>query len=273
MALNEIRTHKEHLMEKRYSVSINAILALTVMVLCFSPTPAKGQTFDLRQLSSVQDGKPAFANERIKQGVQFLQQELANPSDPSWGVGGGPIDTGYVQSAILGTLKFPGAQAPSSLREQWKEATDPRLKDLLAIPLAALGAEEALPTVIRLARNDKDGSIRLTAIIALRAFLSPPRESDVPQRVFLTRRLDAKTGQTLVDVLAAGLQDPFKRYRGTVKDDNMAYYPAQEQANLGLKKMGMRVSQSAKTLQIRDANGVVIRSIAIKPKSINASGR
>ncbi|MCW3097014.1 MAG: hypothetical protein JWL77_2632 [Chthonomonadaceae bacterium] len=259
-------------MARRYSVTLNTILTLTVMVLCFSLTPANGQTFDLRQLSSIQDGMPASAKERIEQGVRFLQQELASPSDPSWGMGGGPIDTGYIQSVILSTLKFPGAQAPSILRQQWKGATDPRLKDLLAISLAELGAEDVIPTVIRLARDDKDGSIRMTAMIALHAFLSPPGEFDSPHRVFLTKPLDAKTAQTVVDVFAAGLQDPFKRYYGGRKDEHGAYYPAQEQAYRGLRKMGLQVFRSAVALQIKDANGAVIRSIPVKSKPGNTSG-
>ena len=260
-------------MARRYAVSLKTVLALTAVGLCFSLTPATGQTFDLRQLGSIQDGLPASAKERIKQGVQYLEQELASPSVSSWGIGGGPIDTGYMQSAILGTLKFPGAQAPDALRRQWKDATDPRLKDFLAISLAELGAEDVVPTVVRLARDDKDGSIRMMALIALHTFLSPPRESDVPQKVLLTRPLDAKTAKTVLDVFAAGLQDPFKRYYGARQSEKGTYYPAQEQAYHGLRKMGLQVSRRARVLEIKDENGVVIRSIAVKPAPSSASGK
>lgn len=258
-------------MARRYSVILKTALALTVVGLCFSLTPANGQTFDLRQLGSVQDGTPATAQERIKQGVKFLEQELATPSDSSWGLGGGPIDTGYIQGVILSTLKFPGAQAPNVLRQQWKDATDPRLKELLAISLAELGAEDVVPTVVRLARDDANGSIRMTAMIALHAFLSPPGKFDSPPRVFLIKPLDAKTAKTVLDVFAAGLQDPFKRYYGARQDEKGAYYPTQEQAYKGLRKLGLQVFRSRATLDIKDENGVLIRSLPVnKPNPVKS---
>ncbi len=248
--------------------TVSTVLVLTISALCsLSSFAQERRTFDSRQIAPVQSGKPSLAVERIKQGIQFLEQELKVPSDSSWGVGGGPIDSGYIQGVMVGVLQFPGSQSPDTLKQCWRDAEDKRVKELLAIPLAAIGDREMIPTMIRLATGDKEGSIRMEAILALRAFLLPRDKYDVPQKVLTPdpwRPLDKKTAGAIIETFMTCLQDPFKRYYGTVKSEGAIYYPVQEQTEISLKSIGLRVMRGTTTLLLMDKKGAIVRTIPRK---------
>lgn len=42
--------------------------------------------------------------ERVQRCLSLLKEEMASPSTPCWGMVGGPIDTGYLQSVIMGSI-------------------------------------------------------------------------------------------------------------------------------------------------------------------------
>lgn len=49
---------------------------------------------------------------RVEVCLRLLQEEMASPSAPEFGVGGGPIDSGYLQEVIMGSVcTFAQSQA------------------------------------------------------------------------------------------------------------------------------------------------------------------
>ncbi len=244
-----------------------------VTVLLLAQMSSLGQGgFDLRRVDAVQTPTTATAEQRIARGVAFLREELANPSPPRWGIGGGPIDSGYVQQVILGALRFPGAEAPAVLRAYRDRETDPRVKDRITIALARTGAQDTIPELVRILAKEPEGSIRYEAMIALAAFTRPPAATDVPRRVRpgeTWKPLSADTRTAVASALLKSLDDPFRRFKGAVVNNDDVYYPLHEEAGRGLSRLGYTVQEVAEGdvvagWRVFDVQGRQVRTVKLE---------
>lgn len=258
-----------------YVGAFGAFILLYLVVPCGAQKPAAGvahKGFDLAQLAPLHDSSGGTPAERIAKGIAFLQQELANPSPPRWGVGGGPIDSGYVLQAIIGSIAFPGAEDPAALRRYRDQAISVRIKRLLTISLAETGAQDTIPDLLRLVRSEPEGGVRYEAVLALSKFLRPPADTDVPKRLRpgeVWAPLNGRTVTAITDALIASLQDPFTRYRGPHDNAGTPYYPIMEQARVSIQRVGLvaePVIQNDKLIgwNVFTAEGQLFRSVALK---------
>lgn len=248
-------------------------LLVAAVALSAAGSRSAAQTFDLRQLGPIVDDHATPASNRIETAIGFLKAELNAPSKSSWGTGGGPVDSGYFQSQIVHALFFPGAEAPGVLRK-YRDAASGRLKDLLTIPLGALGARDTIPDLMRIAREDPEGKIRQYAVRALTELLKPRRPTDVPQRVLADkewRPYDAKTLKAITETMFAALQDPCKHYYGVRQDEGSAFNPVQEQAIDGLQILGLVVTPVPTGWRVDDSKGIFVRMV--KSKRAPKTGR
>ena len=249
------------------------LLAITVLA-ATSTTRASGQGpgqgFDLTRLRPVMEDTKTPAGKRLSQGIAFLRQELTNPSPERWGVGGGPIDTGYIQQSMTGAIAFPGADAPSALRKLRDVETNAAMKDRLTVALAMTGFQDTIPSLIRIARKEPVGAIRYQAVIAVTTLVSKPRTTDVPKRAHAAQAaapMDNRNRQAVVAVLTDGLNDSFKRYNGAKGDNSSVYFPIQEQSAKALRLLGYDVKRIKVGWRLADSQGRFFRFIAVKPST------
>jgi hypothetical protein len=136
-------------------------------------SPAVG--FDLTRLRKFYDDRNQDSDAAIRELATYLQEELASPSPPRMGVGGGPIDTVYVQDVIITVM----AQTipKESLLQALHEQSDDRIKDRMRVALVAAGDQTFVNWVEALLSEAKDN---LTRLIAVRALRNAPRKGAEP---------------------------------------------------------------------------------------------
>ncbi len=252
-----------------------SLLFVVTSILLPNRLLAQGRTFDLSRMRPLTDDHKTPAEDRIATGIQCLEEELANPSEETWGMVAGPIDSGYIQGVIAGTIAFPGAEAPQFLRKKRDEAKDLRLKDLLTIALARTGAQDTIPDVARIAVKDPEGNIRTQAMVTLWNFTLTPAPTDNPLRVRpgeVWHPLNAKALKVMADTFVAGLQDTFARYMGDSKDEQYAFYPVQRVSGGGLARLGFNVQPTNFGYRVLDSKKKLVCEVKVKTKIANRQG-
>lgn len=159
-------------------------------------------------------GKPE--GERLAGILAIMRKELRDPGQATMGLGGGPIDSGYVLKVGTGILgREVGAERLKSAR---RKEPNPEMRQLLAVALALAGDASLTPEVRRLARAHRYGRVRAGALMALAEQRNPDN-----RLVFLS---------SLQDRFSAieGLEGPGEQPRRS--------YPVRASARIGLMSLG-----------------------------------
>jgi hypothetical protein len=216
----------------------------------------------IRELKDTSSGVPAA--ERLARSIALLKEECTIVRKPLWGAAGGPVDSGYIQSVVTGTVAFVGSELPDKLREFRNREADPNVKDCLTIAMGEIGEQAVIPDLLRLALKDREGAIRQNAVIAL-GRMALPNQPTLPGPWSRRKPLTVVDRTAIANALMAALADPFGRYHkanrtnpsrydaGTGRwivgtndlapDMSSLYYPVQNQAAEGLQLLGYRVKQ------------------------------
>lgn len=188
--------------------------------------------------------------ERCDACLALLKQEMQNPCTASVGVGGGPMDTGYVQNVIMGSFIYSRASnVPAAERtavREWAKAalsseTDKGLRDRLTLVIAHTGDKSVVPQVIEILRSHPEGHMRTEAAMAL---------------------YDTKDASSIPALRQALAADTYARVRtggspGSRPSPNEAVYsPVRNAAAIALQLLGESVPTDA---ELVDAKYVVPR--------------
>jgi hypothetical protein len=122
--------------------------------------------FDLTRLRKFYDDKDMDPNTKMQQLVIYLKNEVNNPSQPRMGVGGGPIDTVYIQNVI--TTVMAQTVPNKTLLEALNKEADEKIKDRIMIALVFAGDKTFVPRVRSFLKRDEDNMLREGAALALR---------------------------------------------------------------------------------------------------------
>lgn len=182
--------------------------------------------------------------------LSLLKEEMANPSRAGLAAGGGPVDTGYVQNAIIGS--FIPSSAPNVSEQErvavrnWvndalKREQDKNVRDSLTLVLGHTGDRSVVPRLIEILQNHPEGFMRFEAAMALYDTNDP---SSIPALKH------ALSSDTYARVRAGGcLEAP-------LTGEGMVYSPVRAAAARALARLGVTVPKGA---EIIDAKYVVPR--------------
>lgn len=118
---------------------------------------------------------PATPQEPVDGCPALLKQEMASPSIPMMGEGGGPIDSGYLQAVIVGsvcTYAQKGVEREAirkvvAERLEAVPATDNAMHDRLTIILGLTGDPSAVAPVMKILDESTEWFLRAMAATAL----------------------------------------------------------------------------------------------------------
>jgi hypothetical protein len=148
-----------------------ALLLLTAIALVAFADPVSEETnshegrFDLTKLREFYDTNGMDGDAKVHQLVAYLRQELARPSQPAMGIGGGPIDTVYIQEVIIDVMVQ--TVPPASLLKAFNGESDKKIKDRIMFALLGAGDQTFVKDVLSLLRDPSDSLSRLAAVRAL----------------------------------------------------------------------------------------------------------
>jgi hypothetical protein len=221
-----------------------------IMLMCFVVVLCQGGTGSdrLAALRHVTETVPApSAASRVAGCVELLKQEMKSPSSASFGPGGGPIDTGYIQEVIMGSVcTFTQKEAERnqirSILGRKLESTpssDRALRDRLTIMLGSTGDVSAMPQLINIMEHHSDGFMRYSAVMTLREM-----------------SLDAlRNSEECVSALKRVIEtDTYARIRfgdshGPMYDSTtMVYSPLRDIAAQMLRRMGLPVPKGVEVV-------------------------
>lgn len=224
--------------------TLSVFCALSVMVTILGALPAMARTAGetsaaLRKLS--EGVLPQSAAQRVDTRIQLLKEEMAFPSSPAFGIGGGPIDTGYLQRVIMGsvcTAAQRGAEREEirrlvSARMVSLSVSESALVDRLAIMLGCCGDPAAGPKLVQILEKHPDGYMRFNAAMALGEM--PGYVEAIPA---LRRAMVSDTYARI------RLSDSFQHYNSAT----MVYSPVRAAAAAALKRLGQRVPQGVEVV-------------------------
>jgi hypothetical protein len=244
-----------------------AVLAL--LLLLPGMAGAAQQGFNLGLLHPIIFDKSQPPAKRLDQGLAYLKGELAHPSPTVWGIAGGPIDTGYVQAQIVGTLAFPGSEVPRLLRQRRDGAKDPRLKKLLTVALGLTGAQDTFADLLQVARTDRHAAIRNTAMRAVTDLFRKPLPTDIPRRLRPGETWAPPTAaqkKAAVALFLFALRDPYVSYLGLNEKVGKAVYPVREEAASSLGQLGYTVERTPTGWLVTEKGGKVVHRITLTGK-------
>ena len=186
--------------------------------------PAGGQTaekrFDSTKLQKFYDDREMTSQQRLDGLLGYLKEEIGSPTPPALGIGGGPIDSGYVQGAIVGVMGWTVAAA--DLVAARTQETNPALQERLTVALGIAGDKSMIPHLIPILAHHPEGFLRQTAAIALADF----KESSL--KPAFNGALNDRYSRVGISCLGGG---------GICK-----MYPVREAAARGLRLLGEEVS-------------------------------
>lgn len=106
--------------------------------------------------------------------IALLRREMKDPSASVFGWGGGPINSGYVQEVIMGSVfTFGQDQVRDEIRRlvasklRWIASVDRPMADRLLIILGNTGDRSTVPALMGIVKNHPDGFMRHAAVLAL----------------------------------------------------------------------------------------------------------
>jgi hypothetical protein len=257
-------------------VVLGTVLAFVWLSPGSAGTAAQDSVYRHELLGPLQDNRIAPA-ERVPRAIDYLKYELEHPTASGWGLAGGPIDTGYVQSVLVSLVASCGNEEPALIREEAARLPAGRTRELLLLALGLTRDKETVPLLLRLARTDPVPRIRLLARSALIGFLRPPRASSVvlPNRMRPDEKwspLEGEQRRAAAVLFLDSLADPMKHFLGPDKGRGVATFPVQEVSANALRLMGYSVTPVTnlnRTLlrawEVRDAHGRLVRRVPIAP--------
>ena len=176
--------------------------------------------FDLRKLREFYDDREMPSQQRLDGLLGYLKEEIGNPSPPGLGIGGGPIDSGYVQGVIVQVM---GQTIPAEdLVAARTQETNPAFQERLTVALGIAGDKSMIPDLILILGHHPEGFLRQKAAMALADF----KES------------------SLKPAFNDAIEDRYSRVRisGIGGGGISKIYPVREAAARGLRLLGDEVS-------------------------------
>ncbi len=152
----------------------NIIIMMLVITLLFAcdvsifadSTDSSQNNFDLTRLRKFYDDKDMDPNTKMRQLVTYLKKEVSHPSQPRMGVGGGPIDTVYIQNVIITVMAQTVPQ--ETLLKALNKETDKKIKDRIMIASVFSGDTTFIPSVQSFLKRAYHNLFRLGAVRAIR---------------------------------------------------------------------------------------------------------
>lgn len=165
-------------------------------------------------LTLVLDSKRLASNEKSDVLVAWLVEERAHPSPTTKGLGGGQIDSGYIQAQLLRALAEVGDRFSVAFVAQSANA-EPSLRDAMHVVLGLKGDANEANNLMRILSSHSEPDLRALAAIALGTI---------------------KAGQS-IPVLEDALNDSFTRPAGNSFQGLYTSYPVREAAADALRML------------------------------------
>jgi len=194
-------------------------------------------SFSLTQLRRFQDPGLSSA-ERLRGLLAYLRCEMQNPRLPKLGIGGGPIDSGYVQGVIV--AKMGRLVTAEDLTRAVSKETSRAVADRLIVARGLAGDRSVIPRLIRILERHPEGFLRQKAAMALAGLKDPSTKA----------------------ALHAALRDRYTRlsFPGVGPPRSCKIYPVRQAAAAGLRALGEQVPPEICT---------DVRQVADRPEAIS----
>lgn len=136
-----------------------------------SAAPSERHCFDLTKLQKFYFDKTMTSQQRLDGLVKYLKEEMADPSYPGIGPGGGPIDTGYIQRMMIWALGQTVDAA--DLAKARKATEDSALHQRFTVALGRAGDRSLVRDLCEMVVKDPRGFMREAAASSLRELKDP----------------------------------------------------------------------------------------------------
>lgn len=229
-------------MRLRNTMAVFLAIGVVALIVAASSAECRTSSETSAALRKLSEGiLPQSPAQRVDTRLKLLQEEMASPSTPGFGIGGGPIDTGYVQEVIMGTVctfAQKGAEREEIRRiVAAKLASTPvpsqALRDRLTIILGHCGDTSVGPRLVEIIEKHPDGFMRFGAAMALREM--PEYTEAIPA----LRRVVAQDTYARIR-----FSDSKQRYDSVT----MVYSPVRAVAVTALYRMGQSVPKGAEVV-------------------------
>ena len=230
---------------QRFGPVLGTIVCMTLFCLAGVPCQSRTNAETTAILRSITGADPALsAADRVDGCLELLEQEMMSPSTPAFGMGGGPIDTGYLQAVIMGSVCTYGHKEAErdeirsivAAKLQSTPASNRAMRDRLTIILGHTGDVSVAPQLISILENHPDGFMRCSTSQALREMRWVAPNEYVPA---LKRVME---GDTYARVRLSGC---LVRYDSAT----MVYSPVRDMVAWTLRRMGLSVPKGAEVLE------------------------
>lgn len=168
---------------------------------------------NLTDLTPIIDRQDLTSLQKTEVLLAWLGQERSDPSPTTTGLGGGPIDSSYIQAQMikgLGTLGDP--QAIDWLLSN-PQVTDESLRNACRLALGLMGDQRQIPMLVKILREDPDANYRTLAVEDLNVL---------------------GAAQALPDIERA-LQDRYSVTFDHMHKGRITFYPVREAATAALR--------------------------------------
>ena len=136
-----------------------------------SARPSERHTFDLTKLQKFRFDKPMTSQQRLEGLLKYLKEEMANPSYPGIGPGGGPIDSGYIQLQMIGVLGH--TVDPKDIAAARDKEADPAMRQRLTLALGRAGDRSVAQELAEILTHHPKGFMRRAAARGLHEVKAP----------------------------------------------------------------------------------------------------
>jgi len=178
-----------------------------------------GRLSSLADLAPILEDPAIDSVSKTRRLIAYLKNEMANPRMSTTGLGGGVIDSDYIQEQIILSLGLVGDLA--ILKESLEQAEDEALSDRLVVALGLVGDREASPRLIQIVGVSQHGFLRALAARAL---------GDLEEIASIS-------------TLKKALKDPFSQMASNSLQGQFTSYPVREEAAGALRRLGLSVDK------------------------------
>ena len=230
---------------QRFGPVLGTIVCMTLFCLAGVPCQSRTGAETTAILRSITEADPALsAADRVDGCLELLEQEMMFPSAPAFGIGGGPMDTGYLQEVIMGSVCTFGHKEAEreeirsivAAKLQSTPASDQAMRDRLTIILGYTGDVSAAPQLISILEHHPDGFMRSSTALALREMHC--NEECVPA---LKRVMESDT------YARVRLSGCLVRYDSAT----MVYSPVRDMVAWTLRRMGLSVPKGVEIVEAK----------------------
>jgi hypothetical protein len=237
---------------------MSRLSAVLLVVLCaallgFAGAPCQGRTTRMMAAlrKELETDPPPSPAKRVEACVRLLQEEMASPSAPEFGIGGGPIDSGYLQEVIMGVVGvFPQRAAQReeirallAARLASTPASNQALRERFTIMLGYTGDRAVVPQLVRMLEQHPEGFMRFSAVMALREI--EQNEDAVPA---LQRAVASDTYARIRS--GSSIRLPGQHEYDSI---TMVYSPVRDMAAQILRRKGVSVPKGIEVLEAKYA--------------------